>query len=93
MPGDFKNDVQDLKERMVRIETKLDTWTRLLEKIEGLQEKSQENHNLAERAYDHADKAHTRLDKKDKEESKLKWIIYTTLIVGVLGLIMNNGGG
>ncbi|MED4083862.1 hypothetical protein P4637_03160 [Halalkalibacterium halodurans] len=82
---------KEMSERMTRLETKIDMMISLLEKVDKLQFNQQETYHKAKDAYEHATRAHERLDKKDRDEHKFKWLIYAALVTAVLGLILNGG--
>lgn len=83
------SDSGDEKERLVRVETKIDTiLMTLVTKVDNIQTKQ----NIMEADFREVkkdvDSSKKRLDDKESESNKLKWLVYSIIIAAILGLII-----
>ncbi len=79
------NLLTEIKERMVRVETKLDAIT-------DIQSTSNVAKEVASKVLDSTNSAHIRLDKVDKIIFWTTTTIVGTVIVALIGLLISNGG-
>lgn len=79
------NILTEIKERMVRVETKLDAIT-------DIQSTANVAKEVANKALESTSSAHRRIDKIDKIIFWTTTTIVGTVLVALIGLLISNGG-
>ena len=79
------NILSDIRERMVRVETKIDTMAEVQSTADGAKE-------MANKAMESTKSAHRRLDKMDKIIFWSSTTIIGTVVIALIGLLIKNGG-